>query len=85
MSIVSEYRPVSDWGRRHFRSGKAEGRVEGKAEGKAEALLEILSARGLDVPDEVRGRITGCTDSDQIQVWIGRAVTADRAGDIFDD
>jgi hypothetical protein len=88
MSIGTQYRPVSDWGRRHFRNGqpkgRAEGRAEGKAEGRAEALLTLLSARGLDVSDDVRTRITGCTDIGQLNTWIRRAVTAETVDELFD-
>lgn len=80
MSIVTDYRPVSDWGRRHFRNGKA----EGIAEGEAEAVLTVLGTRGLDVSDDVRARITGCTDPEQLKTWIRRAVTAEKADELFD-
>lgn len=84
MSIVETYRPVSEWGRRHFRNGKNEGKVEGKAEGEAEALLTVLSARGLEISDDVRARITGCTDLEQLSAWIRRAVTAEAVDELFD-
>ncbi|GAA0919126.1 hypothetical protein [Virgisporangium aurantiacum] len=84
MSIAETYRPVSDWGRRHFRNGKLEGKLEGKAEGEAEALLTVLSARGLDVSDDVRARITGCTDIEQLSTWIRRAATAETVDELFD-
>lgn len=74
------YQYQSDFARRYFGRGKAEGRAEGKAEGKAEgeahALLSVCAARGIDVPEDAQARITGCTDLDLLEIWIGRAATA---------
>ncbi|WP_406738274.1 hypothetical protein OG365_19780 [Streptomyces sp. NBC_00853] len=60
-------------------------RDEGRAQGRAEDLLIVLEQRGLDVPDGVRERITGCVDPDTLRRWLTRAVTAPAAEDIFDD
>lgn len=76
MSIFETYRPVSDWGRLHFRNGKAAG--------EAEALFTVLSARGFDVSDDVRSRITECTDSAQLSSWIRRALTIGKVEELFD-
>lgn len=67
--------PLSDFARRHY--------GQGKAEGEAHALLEVLAARGIDVPDNVRSRITGCTDLDQLRDWLRRAATADTIADVL--
>ncbi len=56
---------------------------EGKAEGKAEALLTVLGARGIEVSEEVRRRIEGAAEPDLLDVWLGRAVGAERAEDVF--
>ncbi|HEY0813631.1 MAG TPA: hypothetical protein VGE11_10155, partial [Pseudonocardia sp.] len=50
--------------------------AEGVAEATAEAVLQVLAARGLPVPDAVRERVLGCTDVDQLNEWLVRAVTA---------
>jgi hypothetical protein len=44
----------------------------------------LLAARGLDVPDNARARITGCTDADQLERWIRRAVTVQTVHELFD-
>lgn len=44
-----------------------QGRAEGKAEGEAMAVLSVLDARGIDVPEDARARITGCADLDQLE------------------
>ncbi|WP_329097738.1 hypothetical protein OG979_19735 [Actinomadura citrea] len=62
---------------------RAEGRAEGEVEGEVKALLLLLEARGLDVPEDVRSRVQGCTDLEQIERWIQRAVSADTAEDLF--
>ncbi|MEU6784524.1 hypothetical protein ABZ912_35460 [Nonomuraea angiospora] len=69
--------------------GKAEGIAEGKAEGKAEEavrmLLLVLGARGFDIPDDTRTRISTCADLAQLESWATRAVTAQSLGDLFDE
>jgi hypothetical protein len=66
------YRYQSDFARRYY------------AEGEAKAVLAFLDARGIEVSDPVREDITSCTDLDQLDTWIRRAVTADKVQDLFD-
>lgn len=61
-----------------------QGRAEGEAKGEVKALLAVLVARGIDVPDEARARITACTDLDLLEVWVRRAVTIDSIDELFD-
>jgi hypothetical protein len=76
---------------RYARRLKAEGRAEGeavgeargRAEGAARMLLQVLNARGIEVPDDVRTRITECTDLAQLGTWTDRAVTATAIDDVF--
>lgn len=44
----------------------------------------MLAARGIDVPDDARTRITECSDLDQLDAWIGRATTATSVQELFD-
>jgi hypothetical protein len=46
-------------------------------------LFAVLAARGIDVPDDARGRITGCKDLDQLASWIQRAATATSIDDVI--
>lgn len=69
--------------RRYVHQGRAEGLAEGLAEGEARALLAVLDARGIDVPDVARTRITGCTDHDQLDTWLRRAATAESVDELF--
>ncbi len=62
-----------------------EGKVAGKAEGKAEDILFVLEQRGLDIPEEARERIAACDDLDILRRWLGRALTAASADEIFTD
>lgn len=57
---------------------------QGRVEGEAEAVLAVLDARGFDVPDGVRDRITGCSDLDQLSRWVRRAAVVDSLEDLFD-
>ncbi|MBT3167161.1 hypothetical protein HTV80_29310 [Streptomyces sp. Vc74B-19] len=68
-----------------FEEKYLEGRSEGKAEGKSEAILRALKVRGLTVPDDVRKRITGCTDLDTLATWFDRSLTVSEAEGLFTD
>jgi len=57
--------------------------LDGEAKGKAEGVLRVLAVRGLPVSDEVRDRITSCTDLTYLDDWLDRAVTVARAEDLF--
>ncbi|WP_413752981.1 hypothetical protein [Streptomyces sp. R-74717] len=60
-----------------------EGRAEGRAEGVAKSILLLLAQAGIDVPDEARERITGCTDLDTLNRRLLRAPTAATVEDVF--
>jgi hypothetical protein len=75
LMISAPYRYESDFARRYFDQGEARGR--------AEDVLAVLGARGIEVTDDVRERISGCTDLGQLRTWILRAVTATTADDLF--
>jgi hypothetical protein len=91
------YEYQSDFARRYVAQGRAEGRAEGEAAGRAEgeaagkaagrahALLTVLAARGLDIPEHVRARITACTELAQLDAWLARAVTAATAADVVSE
>ncbi|MFF9685234.1 hypothetical protein [Streptomyces sp. NPDC014623] len=67
-----------------FRSASSQRlRAEGKAEGKAEAVLTILERRGITVRDGVRSRILGCVDVETLDDWLGHALTAATAEELF--
>jgi hypothetical protein len=59
-------------------------RAEARAEARSNALLEVLRARGWDVPDEIQHRITECTDPEQLNGWLSRAVNAASLDEVFD-
>ncbi|MFI9597315.1 hypothetical protein [Nonomuraea sp. NPDC052265] len=72
---------------------RAEGRAAAMARTMAEAMtrtradkvLWLLDRRGVDVPDDVRERVTSCTDITLIETWFDRAVNADSLSDVFED
>lgn len=61
-----------------------EGRAEALVKKGAEDVLLVLETRGIDVPDEIRERITGCDNPDLLRHWLTRAVTATDAAELFD-
>jgi hypothetical protein len=60
-------------------------RAEGRAEGRAEDLLLVLRTRGFEVSDQLRERITGCTDLELLGKWFAAALTAESTEAIFTD
>lgn len=78
-SMATERRFYLDFLQESYEKGQA----NGEARGEAKAILEVLLARGLDVPDEVRTRVTSCTDADQLLVWIRRAAVVRTAEGLF--
>ncbi|MFD9756239.1 MULTISPECIES: RpnC/YadD family protein [Streptomyces] len=64
---------------------RAEGKAEGRAEGKAEAVVQVLEQRGITVTDGVRARINGCADADTLARWLARALSVERAEELFVD
>ncbi|MFI0368529.1 hypothetical protein ACH35V_11645 [Actinomadura sp. 1N219] len=62
----------------------SEAAAKGKAEGVAGAVLRVLKKRGVAVTDEQRERIVGCTDVEQLDAWLDRAITAHKAADVLD-
>ncbi|OKI88459.1 hypothetical protein AMK11_09895 [Streptomyces sp. CB02414] len=63
--------------------GRVEGREAGRVADRAEMTLRILEWRDIPVPDAVRERVLACSDLDQLEVWAQRAVTAERAEELF--
>jgi hypothetical protein len=55
-----------------------------KAEGEARAVLAVLDVRSIDVPDDLRARITTCSDPDQLEVWVRRAATVKSIDELFE-
>ncbi|MGW0810153.1 hypothetical protein [Nonomuraea sp. NPDC002799] len=45
----------------------------------------MLTARGLDVPDDIHARISACTDVAQLETWAGRAATAHALHELFEE
>ncbi|NED32158.1 hypothetical protein [Streptomyces sp. SID8499] len=58
-------------------------RDEGRAQRGAEDILLVLETRGIDVPDDIRGRITACDDPELLRRRLARAVTVPSAQEIF--
>ncbi|TPQ17486.1 hypothetical protein [Streptomyces sporangiiformans] len=60
-----------------------EGKLEGKAEGEAKGILYVLEARGIPIHDDLRERITTCTDLDRLDLWLERSRTVTKAEELF--
>lgn len=68
---IKNYKWQSDWAKSHI--------AQGYAQGMARALLRVLDARSVAVPDDVRTRITDCTDIEKLERWGRRAAVMDPA------
>ncbi|CAL9497792.1 hypothetical protein SUDANB126_03377 [Streptomyces sp. enrichment culture] len=66
-----------------FEEKYLEGKAEGEARGEAKGILRVLEVRGLAISDDVRERITTCTDLDRLNDWLDRSGTVERAEDLF--
>jgi hypothetical protein len=83
LMTTAPIRYESDFAKRYFGQGEAQGKAQGKAQGEARALLAVLEARGLEISHEARELISGCTDLDQLDAWVRRAVTVDEVDELF--
>ncbi|MFD6162776.1 hypothetical protein ACFWF7_23135 [Nocardia sp. NPDC060256] len=67
---------------------REEGRTVGLAEGETKAvvrnILRVLERRGFVVDDEVRHRITSCTDLDVLDGWLDQSVTVTTVAELFE-
>ncbi|GGS76072.1 hypothetical protein ACFFV7_07270 [Nonomuraea spiralis] len=75
----------SPFARQHYDQGRAEGRLQGIRETWSEGVLYLLVSRGIDVPEDVRARISACTDVDLFKRWALRAISVQAAHEVFDD
>lgn len=73
----------SPFAKEHYSHGKKEGKKEGRIAEGSEAILIVFEARNLDVSEAERDRITSCTNLRQLKNWIKRAVTVEKAADLF--
>lgn len=60
-----------------------EGQATGEATGEAKGILRVLEVRGLAISDNVRERITSCTDLERLNDWLDRSGTVEHAEDLF--
>ncbi|WP_371612225.1 hypothetical protein [Streptomyces clavifer] len=63
--------------------GRAQGREQGRAQGRAESVLLILGARGIDVSDATRDKVTACYDPELLRRWLVRAAFVTGSEEIF--
>ncbi|WP_411149649.1 hypothetical protein [Streptomyces sp. A30] len=63
--------------------GQAAGRAAGRAEDRAALILRVLEKHAIHVPEDIRERITSCTDLDTLTLWFDRSLSATAAEDLF--
>jgi hypothetical protein len=59
------------------------GQAVGEARGEANAVLAFLETRGLAPTEEQRQRVLACTDLEQLNSWVRRAVTLSDVDELF--
>jgi hypothetical protein len=58
-------------------------RDEGRVESRAEDVLLILGARGIEITDATRGKVTTCDDPELLRRWLLRAAIVTTSDEIF--
>lgn len=79
-----KYEFQSEFAKKYFAEGIAAGKAEGKAEGAAASVLRVLRARGLAVTAEQKLRVTGSTDTVELDRWLDRAVMISSTDELFE-
>jgi hypothetical protein len=62
---------------------EARGEAMGEAAGRAKTILQVLAARGVAVPAEIRDQVLACTDIAQLDAWVSKAATAETVDEVF--
>ncbi|MBO0822270.1 MAG: hypothetical protein J2P27_00230 [Actinobacteria bacterium] len=57
--------------------------ADARAKQGGQMVLRILAARGIAVTDDMRDRVLGCSDLDQLETWADKAATATSLSDVF--
>jgi hypothetical protein len=68
-----------------FDRGQQQGQQQGALASKAADVIAVLEARGLEVTDEQRERITSAADLDLLDRWVRRAATISATDELFAD
>jgi hypothetical protein len=63
--------------------GLARGEAMGEAAGRAKTILQVLAARGVAVPAEIRDQVLACTDIAQLDAWVSKAAIAETVDEVF--
>jgi hypothetical protein len=54
-----------------------------QAAGRAQMILQVLAARGIEAPADIRDQVLECTDLKQLDTWGRRAATAQSIEEVF--
>ncbi|GAA4138161.1 hypothetical protein GCM10022416_23280 [Actinomadura keratinilytica] len=79
----AESRWYSETAQAWIAKGRAEGFAEGITRGMARGLLLLLEAREIEISEEQRRRIGECRDSEQLKMWVDRALEVSSADGVF--
>ena len=82
--IAKGNRVIEAWLAEAQAEAEAEAKAEAKALALAEAILQILTTRGLAIPDELERQVLGCSDSDRLAQWLSRARTTRSASELLE-
>jgi hypothetical protein len=75
----SMYPHVSQWRAQATKQGIEQGLVRARIED----ILETLTTRGINVPDDDRAVVEACTDLPKLKTWLHRAFIIDDIKDLF--
>lgn len=54
-----------------------------EAKGEATLILRVLEKHAVEISEDIRDRITSCTELDTLMLWFDRSLTATTAEDLF--
>jgi hypothetical protein len=83
--ILEAMMTTSEYEKTFVEKIRDQGIAEGEVKGEAKAVLRLLDARRLAPSQEQRQRVTSCTDSAHLDLWLDRAATAGTADEVFAD
>ncbi len=58
--------------------------AQGKREQAVRDVIEVLEARGLEIPVAVRQRVASCEDIAELERWLRRAAVVKSASELFE-
>lgn len=90
MGIADGYVFGTEWGKAYGRmraqalaEGESAGLAKGESTGLARALWTVMRGRGLEPTKAQRARIERCRDTEQLETWLARTLSANTVAEVL--